>query len=38
MPMAGAEWGRVGLNLVYIPTVDRRVDGAFALQARIRVW
>lgn len=38
MPMAAAEWGRAGVNLVYIPTVDRRVDGAFALQARVRIW
>jgi hypothetical protein len=26
-----------GVNLVYIPTIARRVDGALALQLKIRV-
>lgn len=36
VPALSAQWQRLGVNLVYIPSVGT-VDGAFALQAKLRV-
>lgn len=38
VPVVSMEWKRrVGLNLVYIPTVGKRVDGAFAIQLKLQL-
>jgi hypothetical protein len=37
VPMVSLESRRVGLNFVYIPSVGKRVDGAYALQVKLRV-
>jgi hypothetical protein len=37
VPALSVETRRVGLNLVYIPSLGKRVDGAFALQAKVRL-
>lgn len=37
VPMVTVETGRIGLNLVYVPTIGKRVDGAFALQLKLHV-
>ncbi|AKJ32177.1 hypothetical protein [Caldimonas brevitalea] len=37
VPVVSLEGSRLGANLVYIPSVDKRVDGAFALQLKVRV-
>lgn len=38
VPVVSVEWKRVGLNVVYIPTVGGRVDGAVALQLKARLY
>jgi hypothetical protein len=38
MPMLAIEGKRVGLNLSVIPTMKDRLDGAIAIQIKIRVW
>jgi hypothetical protein len=38
VPVLSVEWKRVGMNVVYIPTVGGRVDGAVALQLKARVF
>jgi hypothetical protein len=37
VPVVSLESERVGLNFVYIPSVGKRVDGAYALQLKLRV-
>jgi hypothetical protein len=37
VPAVMLEGSRVGLNFVYIPTVGKRVDGAYAVQLKFRV-
>lgn len=37
VPALSLEWRRVGLNLLYIPSIGKRVDGAIALQVKARV-
>lgn len=36
VPVATAEWRRLGMNLVYVPSVGR-VHGAFALQLKVKL-
>jgi len=36
VPTLALEWQRIGLNLVYIPSIGKRVDGAIALQLKVR--
>lgn len=38
VPALALEGRRVGVNLVYIPSVGKRVDGAFALQLKLRLF
>ena len=38
LPMVSLESTRVGVNVVLIPTVANRLDGAVALQFKLRVW
>lgn len=37
VPALSIETHRFGLNVVYIPSVGKKVDGAFALQLKVRV-
>lgn len=37
VPALSIETHRLGLNVVYIPSVGKKVDGAFALQLKVRV-
>lgn len=37
VPAMTLEWGRVGVNLLYIPSVGKRVDGAYAVQLKFKV-
>lgn len=37
IPMASVEWRRVGVNLVYIPSVGR-IHGAYAAQLKLRAF
>jgi len=37
VPMASVEWRRVGVNLVYIPSVGR-IHGAYAAQLKLRAF
>ncbi|PRC91536.1 hypothetical protein [Solimicrobium silvestre] len=38
IPMASAEWGRVGLNIAIVPSYKDRLYGAISLQLKIKVW
>lgn len=38
LPVASLEYGRVGLNVTYIPTIAGRVDGAVAVQLKVKAW
>jgi hypothetical protein len=37
VPALSLETSRIGLNTLYIPSVGKRVDGAFAIQLKLRV-
>ncbi|MED5618658.1 hypothetical protein [Ideonella sp. BN130291] len=37
VPVMSLEWQRVGINFLYIPSVGKRVDGAYAVQLKLRV-
>ncbi len=37
-PVISVEFGRVGANLIYVPTMRGKVDGCISLQIKIRVW
>ena len=38
MPVLSIEGKRIGVNLSIIPTLKDRVDGAIAVQVKLRVW
>lgn len=38
MPVLAIEGKRVGVNLSIIPTIKDRLDGAIAVQLKLRVW
>ena len=38
MPVLAIEGRRVGINLSIVPTLKDRVDGAIAVQVKLRVW
>ena len=38
LPLVAVEGRRLGLNLSLIPTVRDRLDGAIAIQVKLRVW
>ena len=37
LPVASAHWGRIGVNLTYVPSIAGNVAGAVALQAKFRL-
>ena len=38
MPLLAVEGGRFGVNFALIPTIANRLDGAIAIQVKLRVW
>ena len=38
LPIVAIEGGRFGVNLSVIPTIRNRLDGALAVQVKLRVW
>jgi hypothetical protein len=38
LPLLAVEGRRLGLNLSVIPTIRNRLDGAIAIQLKLRVW
>lgn len=38
LPMLAIEGGRVGVNIFFVPTIKNRLDGAVAVQFKLRVW
>jgi hypothetical protein len=38
MPLLSVEGGRFGANFAVVPTIANRLDGAFAVQLKFRIW
>jgi hypothetical protein len=38
LPMLAVEGERVGANIFFVPTIKNRLDGAIAVQFKLRVW
>ena len=38
LPMLAIEGERVGANIFFVPTIKNRLDGAIAIQFKLRVW
>ena len=38
IPVATAEWKRVGLNVAFVPTLKDRLYGAISFQLKVKVW
>ncbi len=38
LPMIALERERVGANIFFVPTIKHRLDGAIAVQIKLRVW
>ncbi len=38
LPMLAIEGDRAGVNVFFVPTIKNRLDGAIALQFKLRVW
>ena len=38
LPMLAVEGDRVGANIFFVPTIKNRLDGAIAVQFKLRVW
>lgn len=38
LPMVAIEGERVGVNIFFVPTIKNRLDGAIAIQFKLRVW
>jgi len=38
LPMLSVEGDRFGVNLAIVPTISNRLDGAIAIQVKLRVW
>jgi len=38
LPLLAIEWERVGANIFFVPTIKNRLDGAIAVQIKLRVW
>lgn len=38
LPALSLEYGRVGANFFLVPTISNRLDGAVAVQLKLRVW
>lgn len=38
LPVLSVEYKMVGVNLLFVPTIPDRLDGALAIQFKLRVW
>lgn len=38
LPVLSIEGRRIGVNFIIVPTIKDRVDGAIAMQVKLRVW
>ena len=38
LPVLSIEYKMVGVNLLFVPTIPDRIDGAISLQLKLRVW
>ncbi len=38
LPVLSVEYKRVGVNVLLVPTIHDRLDGAISLQFKLRVW
>ncbi|HMN79610.1 MAG TPA: hypothetical protein PKA20_06735 [Burkholderiaceae bacterium] len=38
LPAASLEYGRLGVNFTIVPTYQDKLNGAFAVQLKLRVW
>lgn len=38
LPMLAIEGDRAGVNIFFVPTIKNRLDGAIAVQFKLRVW
>lgn len=38
LPVLSVEWRYLGFNFSIVPTIPDRLDGAFAIQVKLRVW
>jgi hypothetical protein len=38
LPILSIEGRRLGVNMSIIPTIENRLDGAFSIQVKLRVW
>jgi hypothetical protein len=38
LPLVKFEYGRLGMNFIYVPTIAGKVDGALAIQASLRIF
>ncbi len=38
LPLLSIEGRRLGVNMSIIPTIENRLDGAFSIQVKLRVW
>lgn len=38
LPMLAIEGDRAGVNVFFVPTIKNRLDGAIAVQFKLRVW
>ena len=38
LPLLAVQGKRLGANFSIVPTIENRLDGAFVLQLRFRVW
>jgi len=38
LPVITVEYKRIGVNIFVVPTISNRLDGAIAVQVKVRVW
>jgi len=38
LPMVAIEGDRIGANIFFVPTIRNRLDGAIAVQLKLRIW
>lgn len=38
LPVVTVEYKRIGVNIFVVPTIPNRLDGAIAVQVKVRVW
>ena len=38
IPVASAEWGKFGLNIAFVPSIQNRLYGAVSVQLKVKIW